>query len=586
MRVVIKHPFALLVGIVLLASLLPTAEAFFALGDAWSGVPQAYMDEYIYYSHVTETGTGNIFFGNPYLLEHRSEAPLIFFGSNILAALPLLVGIPLILALLLNFMLWSVVFAALYYRLLREFALPALLSAAGALFAYLQSYSQVYRISVRQEVFPFLLLFYIALVRFLKQPEGKREVVWLGVAAGASFYIYGFLWQTVVVTLGLLALYALCTRRWVLLRRTLLSSALGGVLGAPPFLYNLWMTHQPYFWESMTRFGLVNTHLPVAETVYSGAWAGLAVFCMLLLYWRLPALRRERTFGVVALFVCVTGLGLWIMQGSNALTGQLLEIGDHMRFFIIVWLPLGTLLGAYALYHYRTQIPKALRTLVGILLACLVGANIYFAYVHTHPFLYPGESVAIWKEQQLYQAPLSWLDAHEAQPVVVWGNPHDFSTVHVPVLTKHYVLYEEPAQFMLLPTDEIYERYLVSSYFDVPTTEDLKRDMNMFVGRANAYHLPKTIERGVKLCRIFFFWDRGHDCGEVPTPVGLLGEKYFADLAARFKNDIQPNIKMYLQKYHVAYVLKDKVLDTAYHPEVLGGVRVYQDDRFELYQLP
>src|SRR3990167_3752412 len=169
-----------LLAVVALLSLMPAAEAWVVIGDEWRGVPQAYMDEYIYYSHVTEAGTGNIFFGNPYLLEHRNDAPLIFFGSNIFAALPLLLGIPLIPALVINFMLWSVVFAALYYRL---------------------SYDQVYRISVRQEVFPFLLFFYIALIRFLKASESRNSVLLLGAAAGASFYIYGFLWQTVVVTL-------------------------------------------------------------------------------------------------------------------------------------------------------------------------------------------------------------------------------------------------------------------------------------------------------------------------------------------------------------------------------------------------
>src|SRR3989338_11404053 len=137
-----RYFFALCAAVFMLA-LIPLLETTVLVGGEWRGVPQAYMDEYIYYSHVTEAGTGNIFFGNPYLLEHRNDAPLIFFGSNIFAALPLLLGIPLIPALVINFMLWSVVFAALYYRLCREFALPSLMSAGVALFAYLQSYDQV-----------------------------------------------------------------------------------------------------------------------------------------------------------------------------------------------------------------------------------------------------------------------------------------------------------------------------------------------------------------------------------------------------------------------------------------------------------
>ncbi|OGG77937.1 hypothetical protein A3B35_02145 [Candidatus Kaiserbacteria bacterium RIFCSPLOWO2_01_FULL_54_24] len=577
--------FALCAAVFMLA-LIPLLETTVLVGGEWRGVPQAYMDEYIYYSHVTEAGTGNIFFGNPYLLEHRFDAPLVLFGSNVLAALPLLLGLPLIPALIINFILWSVVFSALYYRLLREFALPAALCAAGAFFAYLQSYDQVYRISVRQEVFPFLLFFYIALIRFIKQPESRSGTILLGIAAGSSFYIYGFLWQTVVVTLGLLALYALCTRQWLFLRRVLLGSALGGALGFPALFYTLWVSRQPYFWESMTRFGLVNTHLPVAEVIYSGAWAGIVVALVALIYWRAPLLRQQRTFHVAALFLCVTGMALWIMQGSNVITGQLLEIGDHMRRFIIVWLPLATTLSAYALYNYHEYLSKPLRSLAAAALVCLVGANLYFAYHHSHPFRAPLESAAIWKEQQLYAAPLQWLESHEAEPVVVWGNQRDFSTIHVPVLTKHYALFVEAAQFMLLPTDEIRERYLVSRYFDGVTVESLKEDMLPHAGRANTFHLPKTIERGIKICRIIFFWNKGHDCGVPPTPQALMGEAYFDGLVARFETDIKPNIEEYLKKYQVSYILKDIKRDPQYRPEVLGAVRVYQDARFEVYKLP
>src|SRR3989344_5384595 len=76
-----------LLAVVALLSLMPAAEAWVVIGDEWRGVPPADMDGDIYSSHVTEAGTGNIFFGNPYLLEHRNDAPLIFFGSNIFAVL-------------------------------------------------------------------------------------------------------------------------------------------------------------------------------------------------------------------------------------------------------------------------------------------------------------------------------------------------------------------------------------------------------------------------------------------------------------------------------------------------------------------
>ena len=99
------------------------------------------------------------------------------------------------------------------------------------------------------------------------------------------------------------------------------------------------------------------------------------------------------------------------------------------------------------------------------------------------------------------------------------------------------------------------------------------------------FAIAKTIERGIKICRILFFWDTTKDCGIPPTPQQLLGEKFFTDLEKKFRTDVKPNIKAYLKKYHVSYILMDKTLDSPYRPETLGAVRAYADDRFELYKL-
>ena len=109
--------------------------------------------------------------------------------------------------------------------------------------------------------------------------------------------------------------------------------------------------------------------------------------------------------------------------------------------------------------------------------------------------------------------------------------------------------------------------------------------MGLYLGRQDFPHKAKTIERGIKVCRILFFWDKNKDCGTPPTPQELLGDQFFIDLENKFQNDIKPNIKEYLKKYHVSYILKDKTLDPQYHPEELGATRVYSDDRYEIYHL-
>jgi hypothetical protein len=110
--------------------------------------------------------------------------------------------------------------------------------------------------------------------------------------------------------------------------------------------------------------------------------------------------------------------------------------------------------------------------------------------------------------------------------------------------------------------------------------------MDLYLGRADMNHKPATYNRGVKMCHLFFFWDKNKDCGTLTTARGMLGDSFFSALEQKFQQDIRPHIKAYLQKYHVSYIMKDKVLDTKYQPETLGAKLVYTDDRYEVYRLP
>ncbi|MEI7720140.1 MAG: hypothetical protein WCI89_02950 [bacterium] len=585
-----QHVALLLVVFVAVAlTSVPWFEAWFFSAGAFHWMPLTYADEFIYYSHMHEVATGNLFFGNPYFLEHRFDPPLALFGSSVLAALPMLFGLPLVPTLLLNFVLWGGLFVVLCYWLLREFGALKWVSALIVLFVYIQSYDLIFRASVQQEVFPFFLLFYIALIRFLKNKSNIKSTLWLGAATGVTFYLYGYLWQLALATLGFLVLYALVQKDWPLFARSLKASCLGLLIGAPAFIYTVWITHQPYFWESMDRWGLVHTHLPVAEVIYSGGWVGLVLAFLFFIRLKIPQLKTNPEFFATFLFLCVTGLGLWVTQGSNLITGQMLELGEHLRVFIVPWLALVTTLSCWTLWSQRAYMSKKFQIFSGVMLCVLLCANLVFAYEHLSRFVPSPEQRALWAQEQSYAGPLRWLDAHEPSPVVVWGDPHNELTTYVPALTRQYVLFEQFGQFNLLSNDEFYERYLVSQYFNNPDAAQLKADFGLYIGRSKQFHYPKTLEREVKLCRLLHFYqsDRGSKtCGTVPSPTELLGDAFFNSLETKFQKDIKPNIKTYLKKYHVSYILKDTQLDPQYRPEALGAARVYTDGKFEIYTLP
>jgi hypothetical protein len=578
-----------LAGVVLGLTTLPFLAVHVALGDAWQGISPVFTDESVYYAHMHSIGQGYLTDGNPFIFEYSTGTPLVIFGGAWVNALPLLAGLSFNSALVINFIIWSLAFAALLYWLLREWAVPRWIAVGGTLFLYLQSYSYIWRPVNLQPVYPFYFLFYIAVARLIRE-QTRTNIALLAGATAASFYIFAYLWQIAVITLGLLFLYALIRKNWPLAKATLSASFIGGAIGLPIPLYMFWLSHSSaYFWESVGRFGLVNTHLPEAEIIYSGGWIGIMLAGLLYVWWKNPELREDREFTALSVFLGTSGLALWILQGNNLITGKLIETGMHVRILILPWLSFATMIVGVHLWKRRATLSKSVRTVSLIIISACALASFYFLFLYLSPFADIKAKSAYWHEQQSYAKPFAWLERTEGSPVVVWMDPYpaDGIAATLPIFTKHFPLYAPAAQQTLMSTEEAQERFLVSQYFNNPTIEDLRRQstMELYIGRHDLPHHAMTIAREVKACKLVFFWDKSKECGTLRTSEELLGDQFFIDIENKFKTDIKPNIKAYLEKYHVSFILKDTVLNPQYRPEALGAVRVYTDERYEIYKL-
>lgn len=576
------RPIVVLMAIVLLLTTVPVFETAFVIGDEWLGILPPITDG-MYEARVQSIGEGHFTGGNAFFLEHSDGPPLVIFAGAWINAIPLLFGVPFTTTLVINFIIWSLLFAITVYFLLRELRVSPWISVFGTLFLYVQSYGHVLRPVNLQTVYPFYFLFHLFLLRLIRE-QSRRNAILLGLVTGAAFYFYSYLWQTAVITLGILFLYALVRRNWPLLKATFFSSLIGGIIGLPVPLYALWLSRtSPYFWESVGRLGLVNTHLPMAEVIYSGGWIGVVLVILAILFWRVRTLRENKEFILLGSFLAISGFGLWVMEGSNLITGKLLETGEHMPGLIFPWLIVAIVSSGTFVWRQRAQLSSGLRMLAVCTFFALSIASIQ--YVFLAQFLPPYVDRTVWQANEQYAKPLAWLQEMEKDPVVVWSN-ESYATTLLPTYTRHFSLHTYWGRLELLPDSEVHERYLITQYFNNLTVASLKSNMEDYLGRQDTAHNAKTIERGIKICRILFFWDNNKDCGIPPTPQQLLGEKFFADLEKKFQTDIKPNIKEYLKKYHVSYILKDKTLDSPFHPEALGAVLVYTDDRFELYKLP
>ncbi|MCC6290740.1 hypothetical protein IT398_01590 [Candidatus Nomurabacteria bacterium] len=584
----LRYRFLVVLVVVTLAlTLIPIIDIYIVLGDKWQGVPPTFTDETFYYARVQSIVEGGFVGGHPYFFEHRHDPPLVVFAGAWVNAIPQLLGLPLNSALLVNFILWSLLFVLSLYYLFRELLVPPSLSVFFTLLIYVQSYAHVWRPVNLQPVYPLYFLFYVALLHLICK-QNLRNIICLGFAVGATFYFFAYLWQVAVVTLGLLLFYTLARRKWQLLKSTLLSLIIGVVIGLPVLLYALWLSHgSPYFWESVGRLGLVNTHLPMAEVIYSGGWIGLVFVLLVVFYLNARELRNDKNLITINTFIVISGMGLWLMQGSNLVTGKLLETGEHIRTLILPWLVFSTVSFGVLFWRRRTLVSIRTRALLTISIAILFSVSLYYTHYYFRPFLPGNVDHGAWQIEQLYAGPFSWLQNEEKNSVVVWSEPRDYLTTNLPIFTRHFTLYNYFGMLELIPESEIRERYLISQYFNSPALTDFKseREMELYLGRHDFPHAAKTIERGIKICRLLSFWNKGKDCGIPPTPQSLLGDRFFVDLESQFKNDIVPNIRSYLKKYNVSYILKDKILNPSYRPESLGAVLVYSDSRYEIYRL-
>lgn len=585
----IKKDIALVVllSCVAILSLAPIVTMYVYVGDSWRGIMPAFTDQ-LNFARIHTIGEGNLTDGNAFYMEHAGGPPLVLFGGAWLNAIPMWLGVSYNATLYVNFLLWSLLFAIALYWLLKEMRVYSWLAVSGVLFVYLEKFEHVWRPANLQTVYPFVFIFYAALLRVFRN-QNRANVVVLSIATGVSFYIFAYWWQIVVTTLGLAFLLALYKKDRALCKAILTASCIGGLIGVWNPIYMLWLSHtSPYFWESINRLGLVYTHFSTSfELYYVGRWIVLICLFLALVFLKTEKkhdLASEKPFAV---FAVLTGIALLIMDGSYIITGRWLETEYHVRQIILPWLAFITTALAAMLWRIRASLSRSLKVAAIIVLCFLVISNVRFATRYPADFFRPYRQNH-WLTLQTYAAPYKWLDDREKSPVVVWVSPHNEGHLssYLPIYTKHFVLSNPWGNLELVSNDEVIERYLISAYFDDPSIDQLKTDeeMSLYLGNSKLNREAGAINHKIVLCRAVFFWNASRDCGENVTPQSLLGDDFFAALRRRFISDIKPNIQEYLKKYHVKYILKDKTLNPEYQPQKLGARLVWQNELYQIWE--
>ncbi|KKR88704.1 MAG: hypothetical protein UW43_C0002G0022 [Candidatus Yanofskybacteria bacterium GW2011_GWA1_44_21] len=577
-----KNKFKILLFIWLIAiafaSALPILWIRFNLEDNWRGViPNYITDSTFYLARINKTIADFPMSGNHYYLEHRFDSQPVFSIAETIVALPMKFGISFNAGLLLGFIAASIFFALFTYKFLRFFV-GRLWAVILASLVYVVSYGGLVRPVVMEVIMPAFIFFNWSMFSWL-QSEKKRYGIFLGLAIAASFYLYSYLWQIVVLVVFFTCIYLMIFRQWKKFSVLLKISFLSLIMATPAIFYTFKVSFlTPGYWENVQRVGFVATHLPPIEAYYYGRWLIMAG-----LIWVLFFRKQLKEKTITIWYFLIVSAAVFLALVSNAITGKDFLIATHVNRFTTVWFAL--VLGMFLYYFIILKLYRGKMFVVIVaLFLMLIGTLTVFAEIKrsvSPPFsISYTDALAV----QDYRAPLAWLDGSEKEPVVIWAD--DELSRYVPYLSKHYVLYPGllNVHFYIMQTSEIRERYLVSQYFENLSKKTLTEEYVKYEGSYFDYK-KNELELRNSLCTMFKI--RAEFCREDFLDTLNVQKNDAVAEAFKLNNEtIRPNIRQYLKKYHVSYFIRDITRGPlSAKQRSFTMTSVYNDGHYEIFKI-
>lgn len=553
------------VCISVLFAIVPFVMMFFMSGGNYPKLPVEIMDDSnYYYSRAVEISQGNLFVGNQYIKENKNELSPSFFVGDWLWSIPLILGLSIQTSIIVSQIFWFLVFGIFLYYIFLLFGVEKKYIPWATSFVFLFIYWYLARPVAMQVIFPIFLIWVTSLALYLKEPDSKRNILFLFFSTTISIYVYTYLAQIIFVTFSVLlfATFFQIFKKYLYLWFI----AIGVLLASIPFVYYSWNQIQhPLYFETFYRIGLVNTHmLGTPAFMYS-----LVLFLSLFVLYFL----RSKFNNHELLMISSISFGLLLATTSNVFTGKDLEIAVHVGRFVELWAVLLLCLfvqkscGDFRNWNFYKLF------IFGVYVLFVISFFIFQLRVWTNV-----NSGLLGNE--VYQVPLEWLRDNTPADSVIFAN--DKLSSYIPVVTHNYILFHPNILLQLDSDKNIQDRYLASRIFQKISLEDIKKDMRKYAGAGYTAHRHMVHNRSTKLCQLLKLDLLGKDCGQFETQYSLMGEEYFSDMKMEYdlfkKNPIDT-----LKKYNVSYVVFDKDNDIWLLPKVLKSV--WTNDRFEIYKI-
>lgn len=525
--------------------ILPTVLFYISNSFKIPFIPKEIADDTLYYlSRVREVLSGNFFIGNPYIMENTGNPTTAFFVGDWVYSFWFWIfsffKAPIIYSFLFSQFFWTVVLGILLFLLYKKLSVDERYIPWAISLSLLATLMFVWRPVAMAVVFPCFIFFLITFLDFLENRYGKKEIFLFILSSVLCFYIYTYLWQIVLVILFFLFLHSLILKKDRLF--LLWNYFIIFIFSIPVFAYTYKQITAPFYFQTLERVGLVNTH----SIGFSAIFYILIIFTSLsIIYLLKDIIEKEKRYFFILVF-----LGLLFSGISNLFSGKDLETAVHIGRFIEIFI---SIFLVFVLFVYDSKVFQFSKkrlffifVLFFILLSYIISLIMFSKKVI--------ENSLNKTDSESYSTLMKSLGAVSKKPIVIFSD--DYISSYIPVLTDNYVLFHPNAELYLSSNKDIEDRYLLSRVFMDADKDLFEKEYRKYAGVGNAVHKANIYNRGVKYCLIIKKVFRNKECGSFMETKDFVKENYFENLFSRY-DDIKKHREVFLDKYNVSLIVVD-----------------------------
>ena len=364
--------------------------------------------------------------------------------------------------------------------------------------------------------FGYLLFFW----QFLYEPaKTKVNGTLATLLLGLSFYVYLFTWTFILTLNGFFFLIFLCKKDWVKVKKIMLVSV-GGVLIGSVYWINYWQAaHHSWYEESATRFGFVPSRALNISRLVFGVLVAFAVTYKILD-------QRVREF-----FLAFFPTAIFVVN-EQLITGYyIFNHHYHWNYNTPLVIILITII-IFALCQKFIKNKFIAPSIAMLLILGCLGAGV------TEQKISYSAAVPSTIAEQRYASVFNWLKSETKKDETVLAAYE--MTDYIPALTHNNVFYSSSGVYTLFPTERLENQYVAYHYLE---------------GIPKKGYREYLEERRVEVSYFLFAYTYRFQEENCLT---CFPNHFLGDLDAKYQNLTDKNFLEFLKQYPLDYIIWDK----------------------------